>query len=470
MKLKLFFAPLFFLFSVSVVAQKTDTLTFSFPEFLKTVKENHPVSKQAALLVQSADAGILSARGGFDPRLYYSIDQKQFDNKNYWTLQNGGIKIPTGFGMELNAGVEQSFGSYLNSESISSVNGMSYTQFSMPLLQGLLIDERRFALKNAKLFRELSLVEQRNMLNELFAKASKAYWEWVQSYYNMQVLREAVLLSNVRLQGIIQSAILGDNAAIDTLEASIQYKDRAVNLQQQEMDYYSKTMLLSVFLWNEKNEPVEFSKLTVPPIRTDLDKTDLSQNIISEIDSLANTHPNILAYQNKNSRLALELKLKQDKLKPVLNVKFNPLYDLGNFNSSIFYGVNSFKWGVGFQFPILLRKERGEIKLAKIKIADLNFEIQNKKLEITNKIKASLNEYANTKLQVIQYNTVVKNYYQLLQAEKKLLEIGESSVFMVNNREMSYINSQIKLNDLMFKYRKAGLDMLYNSGQFYNGH
>ena len=101
-------------------------------------------------------------------------------------------------------------------------------------------------------------------------------------------------------------------------------------------------------------------------------------------------------------------------------------------------------------------------------MADLNFELQNKKAEIINKIKASFNEYINTEKQSLQYETVVQNYFKLLLAERKLFEIGESSVFMVNNREVSYINSKMKLNDLQLKYRKAVVEMLYNSGQFYN--
>lgn len=468
MKLNFFFAALFCLYFFTAFAQNTDTVILSFADFIKTVKENHPVSRQSELLVQSADAGILAARGNFDPRLYYNIDQKYFNDKNYWTLQNGSIKIPTLIGLELNTGVEQSFGSYLNNESITSTNGLAYSQFSMPLLQGLLIDERRYAMKNAKLFRELSFVEQKNLINELYSKAAKTYWEWVQAYYNTEVQRESVLLAKQRLEGVKQAALLGDNAAIDTLEASIQHQDRSVTLQQQEMDFYSKTLMLSVFIWNEKNDPLQITANTIPPKVEELLQLTLGIDIFTEIDSLIASHPNILTYQNKNSRLALDLKLKQDKLKPVLNVKFNPLYDLGNLNSSILYGVNSFKWGVGFQFPLLLRKERGEIKMAKIKMADLKFELQNKKAEITNKIRASFNEYSNTEKQALQYETIVQNYYQLLLAERKLFEIGESSIFMVNNRELSYINSKLKLNDLQFKSRKAGVEMLYNSGQFYN--
>ncbi|HCS19843.1 MAG TPA: transporter, partial [Bacteroidetes bacterium] len=112
-------------------------------------------------------------------------------------------------------------------------------------------------------------------------------------------------------------------------------------------------------------------------------------------------------------------------------------------------------------------KERGDIELAKLKLANLDLEWQNKKILITNEILASYNEFTNTEKQAAQFETIVEHYYRLLQAEKKLFEIGESSVFMVNNRELSYINAKIKLNDLQLKTRIAGVELLYNTGQLF---
>ncbi|HCS19102.1 MAG TPA: hypothetical protein DIW47_00815 [Bacteroidetes bacterium] len=355
LKFRLHFTCLLVLLWFPSVAQKPDTLILTYTVFIRTVNENHPITKQADLLIQAGYAGELSARGNFDPRLYYSIQQKQFDNKNYWTIQNGGIKIPTPFALEISTGIEQSHGAFLNNESITSGAGLIYSQFSMPLLQGLLVDERRNALKQAKLYRDLTYLEQQLLLNELFSKAAKAYWEWVQAYYKTEIQREAVQLAQQRMEAVKQATFLGDLAAIDTLEAGIQYQERSVTLQQQEMDYYSKTLLLSVYLWNETNEPLQLSATTFPPKSEELPRAALSDTILHKIDSLVSWHPALLAYENKSSRLGLDLKLKQDKLKPVLNVKYNPLFEIGNSNASILYGINSYKWGAEFQFPVFLR-------------------------------------------------------------------------------------------------------------------
>jgi hypothetical protein len=62
---------------------------------------------------------------------------------------------------------------------------------------------------------------------------------------------------------------------------------------------------------------------------------------------------------------AIEKKSKQDKLKPTINANFNPLFDANNLNVGY---QNNYKWGLTMGFSILLRKERGDLQLTKIKM------------------------------------------------------------------------------------------------------
>ena len=44
------------------------------------------------------------------------------------------------------------------------------------------------------------------------------------------------------------------------------------------------------------------------------------------------------------------------------------------------------------------------------------------------------------------------------------MAIGKTSLFMINSREMSYINAQLKLNEIINKNKKAALDAEYSFG------
>ena len=57
------------------------------------------------------------------------------------------------------------------------------------------------------------------------------------------------------------------------------------------------------------------------------------------------------------------------------------------------------------------------------------------------------------------------NYKSLLDAEKTKFEMGESSIFLLNSRENSYLESQIKYQDIAFKRMKAVLTGLVIEGK-----
>ncbi len=270
MKLKNKFSALFILLLIAITSNgQQDSLTvLRLVDFLQLVKQHHPLAKQAELITKSADATALTAKGNFDPKLFYDFRNKFYDSKNYYELGNGGFKIPTWFGLELKGGYEQNQGTYLNPENTVPNQGLVYSQISLPLLQGLIIDERRATLKQAKLFQELSVFDKINTINELLYKAGKAYWEWQLTYTNLQVHQNAVTISQERFNAVRKTSALGDRPAIDTVEANIQLQDRIINLQQALMDYRTKSLLLSNYLWLENDVPIELTEKTIPETAT----------------------------------------------------------------------------------------------------------------------------------------------------------------------------------------------------------
>ena len=60
------------------IGQADSTINLSYTNFLQMVKQNHPLAKKANLIIQSADASTLVARGSFDPKLFYEFNNKFF--------------------------------------------------------------------------------------------------------------------------------------------------------------------------------------------------------------------------------------------------------------------------------------------------------------------------------------------------------------------------------------------------------
>ena len=127
----------------------------SLTEYLAYVKSFHPLVKQANLLLDEAEAELLEARGAFDPKFDLSIDRKNFEGTEYFDRLNSTFKIPTWYGVTLEAGFEQNEGSFLNPEFTVPDEGLVDLGVSVSLGRGLWIDERMATLKQAKLFQQL---------------------------------------------------------------------------------------------------------------------------------------------------------------------------------------------------------------------------------------------------------------------------------------------------------------------------
>jgi hypothetical protein len=236
----------------------------SLEAFVQGVKTEHPLAKQARLQEQFGEAEVRSARGFFDPKTYADLSQKYFKEDQYYSLFEGGVKVPTWFGIEFMGGYEENEGVFLNPENNVPNNGLYFAGVSVPIGQGLFIDQRRAALRTAQVFAQSTVASQQFLLNQLLMDAVEAYWAWFQAYHQRKVFEEALNVAQIRLEAVKQGARLGDRPNIDTLEAGIQVQDRMLSLQEANLIYQNARAQLNVFLWADGLIPLELDTNTIP--------------------------------------------------------------------------------------------------------------------------------------------------------------------------------------------------------------
>jgi outer membrane protein TolC len=427
---------------VSSLSYGQDTLTvLTYDDFIERVMLHHPTAFRASILQESGEAHVLSARGQFDPKLFGEMDQKYFKNDQYYSHAQGGIKIPTWFGISAEAGYEINDGVYLNPENRTPNAGLWYAGLRLELGQGLIMNTRRAEFERAKVFRKSTKLEQRMLLNELKRDASFAYWKWRQSSQKVKVYQEAVQNAQIRFEGIKSSALYGDRPYIDTVEAYITVQNRSVSLSQVQLSFQNAELLLEVYLWDQGFIPLELENTT--PEQNAIE-SDYSMQL-SQLDSLIMSHPYLQLNALKLEQTGIDLKLKKEQLKPQLTLKYNALSEpIGN-NPLAQYTTANYAWGASFLYPILSRKARGEVHLAKLKAQDQKLVNTLFQTELDYKINSTLNSYRQSAEQLLTFEQLFKNNEMLYDAEKNLFDAGESSVFMINSRESNLLKATIEL-------------------------
>lgn len=429
---------------------QTDSVNvFSYDEFLSIVKMHHPLSYQANLRVELGEAYLQKSRGGFDPKLMGSALQKYFDGKQYYSYLNGGLKVPTWFGLSLQGGVNQNTGVRLNNESYTNDQAQWFAGITANLGNGLFIDQRRADLKQAKILRNSTELEQRLMINQLLLDASIAYFDWFKAYNKTLVFQEAVVVANERFENTKQSAELGDKAYLDTLKALIQFQDRSLKLEQTRLDLTNKENFLETFLWQDGFVPLELSDEIIAPRYDEIITSTPLNEGLNQLDTLVSTHPDVLMSQNKIDYSKIDYRLQREALKPTLQLKYNALSSDQGQGVIGDYSIENYNWGAKLVYPIFTFKERANVNISRIKLENEQANLAQKEVQVKFKIIKSYNSWLSSNEQVDISNASVSNYFSLFNAEVILFNAGESSMFLVNVRDQNYIDARLKLIELI---------------------
>lgn len=432
---------------------------FSENEFLNVVRRYHPVAKQAQLNIAIAKAEVLKSKGAFDPLMQSEIARKDFDGIEYYDQQQHQLKIPTWYGIDLFAGTQNINGARINPE--ETKGAISYAGFSIPLLQNLLLDKRRAAVKQARLLVQQSEAEQRAVLNDLLFDAMNAYWHWWQ-HYQLYQLADSILQNATRRFGMVRTAWqLGDRPAIDTLEALTQIQTLAFQKNLVYTDLIKARFELSVFLWKEDGNFFDLPEMVLPAPTLFEEKF-----LLSDLLTQTSSHPRLLQYNFKLSSLAIERKLKLQLLLPKADFKYNQLirgYDLTKTVNAPWF-QNNYRFGVNFSMPLRLSEARAALKQANFKIKDVEWGRTQKQVQLQTKLKQYYNDWLQTLEQIKMQNALVESYTALQRAEQLRFLNGESSLFLINAREQKTLEGFQKLIEVKTKNLKSGTALKWAAG------
>jgi outer membrane protein TolC len=451
-----FLLPFFLLLAFN---QSFSQTIFKEEEFIAVVKKYHPVAKLASLQVSIAKADLISKQGAFDPVVTAENSRKDFGGVAYYNNQDATIKIPTWYGIDLYAGVENVRGARTNPE--QTIGSINYVGFNLPLLQNMVMDKRRAALQQAKLMINETEAVQQNMLNDLIREGLNAYWQWWQNYHLYNLIDSSLVNAEKRFTMVKTAFLLGDRPAIDTIEALTQIQ--SFSIQKAEIyTYLIKSRLeLSAYLWTGNNTAYELPADVIPQKQNELQPQDLNQLL-----EVTKNHPQLVQYNFKLKSMQIERRLKFQSLLPDIDLKYQQLakgYDFSKMANAAWFD-NDFRFGVRVSMPLRLSEGRGEYKKAKLKIEQLNLERVNKNLQLQTKLKQSFVEWQQTLAQLNLQKNAVYNYELLQKGEETRFLNGESSLFLINSREQKTLEAKQKWVELQAKNQQSLVGIKWSAG------
>lgn len=421
----------------------------TFDRYLDYVVQHHPYGLAIDQISEQAKGALLGARGGFDPILESRYDQKEFDQQNYWQWWESKLKVPTWFGLSGYAAYDWVQGAYIDPSRTIPSNGLPAVGIEASLLRGLVIDERRAALRQAQQGLLAAEQERVEAWNELMLKAIKAYWDWVFAYRNMQVFETSVQVAQTQFKAVSAAFELGEIPAIDTPDAFVLFQERQTGQISAAQELIQAQLSLSTFLWRDRQTPLELDTAVRP------DETRFDQMpALPSLDSLSrilpasdDASPMLQRQRFEIAELQVQNRLAKWNQLPVLNARWNTLYQ----DNQPTWFTNNYKIGLDFYMPILLRKERGKRLEVQAKLTKAQMDYQFQRLGVRNQLLTLYNEWNNLGRQLDLLGSMTEQLDALFRAEQRRFELGESSIFLINQRQQKYIEYRIKETDVRRK-------------------
>lgn len=421
-----------------IIGTSQDTLTLAL--FLDIVERYHPLIKKAELYDNIQDAYELKSRGVLDPKLNSEYNTKSFKDTDYFTVWQTEAKVPTTLPIDLSVGYERNQGVFLDPQNNVPTNGLAYGTINLSILRGLLFDEQRYSIKQAELNGMKGQIEQDILHREVIYQAIRTYLEWTEGYLKLSISEEFRDLIRVRHTSVIDLFNNGAIPAIDTTESRVNLNTAEKSYYDSYSDWIGKQQKLSLFIWDAEGNPMQIMEDVQPmPLNSLIDELEAYSEILN-LNFLAD--PYLRKIDNNIASLELTNKLEREFLKPQLDLKYNTIINFGDNSFDPTFNINDYKYGIGLELPIRNRKTKGEIKLNEA-IIEQNQQDKYAHLgKIRNNYEALVIRSDIQKQVIGIAEEKIRNSKTLNEAEQLKFSLGESSIFLVNQRERKLLEAK----------------------------
>lgn len=420
-------------------------------QVLQSIDTHYPEVKIARLEVMKASGALINAKGQFDPLLEASTRSQPVGGyiNNYGDTQ---LTIPTLYnGVKFFAGYRNGQGSWpiYYQNYLTNSGGEYRAGLSFPLLRDRLIDKERTGLLSSA---QLILMKEQDaeaLKIKIYQEAIKAYWQWVEAGLQLNTFKQLLHLAKKRQHAIEQQARLGDLPKLAISENLQQILQREQLLNQGRMIFEQAGVNLSLYFRDPKGNPQIPDAQSLPALTSTLYpiKTSLSE------------HPEIKKLNHYTAMMMLKRNQAHNELLPQLDATAYTFKQNGTGGYPLMI-PQAAMMGVSFKFPLLQRQAKGNLIQAESELRQVRVKKRLLYEQLNNEFKNMLIGINRSRQQVSLLQKELRLAQKVQQGETKKFYQGDSTLFLVNQREqmttqvqLDTLHAQVQLEELKARAR-----------------
>lgn len=428
----------------------------TLPGVLSRVEAAYPKVKGIAQERQAAAGKLREKQGAFDTTVsvgleYLSYNSASSRGKNAEaSISTATVEMAMRSGAKLLVGRDANSGLVKSPISSTGSDGTIYAGIKLPLLRGAGVNEKSIAELQAKLGLPLADAAITQVIVASKAAAGGAYWEWVAAGRKLTVARDLLALAVLRAKQIAREVELGAQPPIAVTEAEQEVRRREAGLNKADRDVQKASIKLAGYLWQDDGTPLP------PPAAEQLPSEmpapaflDAARLQVSREGALAK-RPEILAIALQLGAVSLDERLALNDGRPDLSLVLQPGQDMGRLGIG-----ETLKAGINFSVPLGRWDASGRRDTARAKTIKLTQDRELTKRQVMLEVDDAWSAILAAVERFHATDAEVALAKRLEEGERKRFAEGDSTLFLVNQRERATAEAIGRLIDIQLEYQQA---------------
>lgn len=441
---------------LSTMAQGTTGNRLTLNGFVQVIDANFPKLLSADAERRLVFAKVLEKAGAFDPLLTHVSEYLRVQDiftpgaaKN--AIHNESrIDLLTRSGMRVFAGMRLNPNDTKTPFVPTGNSGEYYGGVSVPLLRGRKVNEKTIAETQAKLSQPLAQQVYLAARMEVLLKAAGIYWEWVGAKAHLIVANNLLAIAEQRVSQIKERVQSGDAPTLEITEAEQEIERRKAGLVKAQRDLQRTSIHMSVYLWRQDLTPDAVPQVNAMPDLYPLPAKVSDESWIASRKLAVLQRPELKRIAAERKIAIAELQLAKNQLLPVMDAYALQGADTGR------NGIGPVvRAGVNLSVPLRQRTARGLIMAAETKLQKLNFDEVAERQRISAEVDDVVSAINTSFEKFIALDAEVGKAKAVESGEKLRFAAGDSTLFLVNQRERSTAEAQLRLIDAHVEYLQA---------------
>ena len=406
----------------------------------------------------------MQARGAFDPMIGTGYEYKTKDDKDKLNVLKSGLALPFNAPLSpsLTLDYKRGLGSSVDPSVKTVTSGEARFGVSVSPLRGLVTDKKRTAMATARLEPRRTDAHQRFLQNNLLLDATRAYWTWVEAQQLLQIQQDLLDLASRRYELITRRAREGEEAPIDSIEAELAAVSREGKVADAIRKAEQTRAKLSVFLWDDGGPASDVLQTYDAPEPDGDVPVDTSREMAFQV-AQAN-RPELRELDVKQQQVQLKRRLARAQIRPDLKFEVQAVsYDQTDVQ------VDDIKVGFKIDQPLFFRGSRSQEDEAMIQVRQIEIKRQVTERKIETDVEAAVIGVRQARERVRLSERRVELARRLLAAEERRFELGESTLFVLNQREQAFAGAREEALSARIALHQAAAEYRWATGTIANG-